>query len=198
MKLNSYPSAQEVYLGKSSKIAEASRISPEDTAYPELGMTVTEMKINGLKNPDIAEINISRSTPIERYTGNGKVAFIFMHSEVNRGVGIIRESSSGVIDTMVWDPLTQGGPRGIKINGGDTFQILMTGPTTYYEYWTPKGFMSKREGELVGLQDLLFLAEGTEDENGASIPEDLQVSPEFIAQRDELLSYIEGENNERS
>ncbi len=139
-----------VELPQANRLQVARRLLPAPSLMEDGKIVIREMKINDELSPDVALIEASTNTPVQRYEGDGEVTEIFYSTTDNKPIGVILMSPEGEISIQVYNPKTDGGQRGYSITKGWTMQTIIPDGTTltFLDYWLPKGFASP-EGELL-------------------------------------------------
>lgn len=137
-----------VELPRAEEIQSATRLFSEPSTLEDGKILIQEMEINGELNPDIALIDATSNTPVQFYDGDGEITDILYSTTDNNPVGVILMSPEGDVSLKVYNPKTDGGPRGYTITKGWTMQTIVPEGTTlrFFDYWTPRGF-ADREGE---------------------------------------------------
>ena len=107
-------------LPKTDELQVTTRLFPIPSAMEDGKILIQEMKINGKLSPDIALIDASVNTPVQYYDGVSKITDIFYSTTDNRPVGVILMSPEGEISLKVYNPKTDGGPRGYSVTKGWT------------------------------------------------------------------------------
>jgi hypothetical protein len=113
---------------------------------------IQEMKINGELSPDIALIDASTNTPVQYYDGESTVTDIFYSTTDNKPVGLILMSPEQEVSLYVYNPKTDGGPRGFSVTKGWTMQTIIPKGTTlrFFDYHSPKGYAEKEGDKMYG------------------------------------------------
>ena len=168
-----------VELPQADKLQIATRLLPEPSLMEDGKIVIREMKINGELNPDVALIEASTNTPVQRYEGEGEVTEIFYSTTDNKPVGIILMSPEGEISMQVYNPKTDGGQRGYSIKKGWTMQTIIPDGTTltFLDYWSPKGFASQEGEKMYGEVTL-------------SVVSDVEVLEKFKSAELQLNEYL--------
>ncbi len=138
-----------VNLPKANELEVTTRLFPDEISKMEDGrILIQEMKINGKLSPDIALIDASTNTPVQYYDGVSEITDIFYSTTDNNPVGVILMSPDGEISLRVYNPKTDGGPRGFSVTHGWTMQTIIPEGTTlrFFDYHSPKGY-TEREGD---------------------------------------------------
>ena len=137
-----------VDLPEADKLQITTRLFPEPSTMENGKILIQEMKINGELSPDIALIDASANTPVQYYDGVSKITDIFYSTTDNKPVGVILMSPEGVMSLKVYNPKTDGGPRGFSVTKGWTMQTIIPEGTTlrFFDYHFPKGY-TEREGD---------------------------------------------------
>lgn len=141
-----------VELPKTEQLQSATRVFPEPSTLEDGKILIQEMYINGELNPDIALIDATSNTPVQFYEGDGEITDIFYSTTDNKPVGVILMSPEGDVSLKVYNPKTDGGPRGYTITKGWTMQTIVPEGTTlrFFDYWTPRGFVDKEGEKMYG------------------------------------------------
>jgi len=141
-----------VELPQADKLQVATRLLPEPSLMEDGKIVIREMGINDGLSPDVALIEASTNTPVQRYEGDGEVTEIFYSTTNDKPVGVILMSPEGEISIQVYNPKTDGGQRGYSIKKGWTMQTIIPNGTTltFLDYWSPKGFASPDGERMYG------------------------------------------------
>ena len=169
-----------VDLPKADELEVATRLFPDEPSKMEDGkILIQEMKINGKLSPDIALIDASVNTPVQYYNGVSKITDIFYSTTDNKPVGVILMSPEGEISLSVYNPKTDGGPRGYSVTKGWTMQTIIPEGTTlrFFDYHSPKGYAEKEGDKMYG-------------ETVVSTVTDKEVLKKFKGAEKELLDYM--------
>jgi len=114
-----------VDLPYADKLQVPTRLFPEPSTMEEGKILIQEMKINGELSPDIALIDASANTPVQYYDGVSQITDIFYSTTDNKPVGVILLSPEGEMSLKVYNPKTDGGPRGYSVSKGWTMQTVI-------------------------------------------------------------------------
>jgi len=166
-------------LPKTDELQVTTRLFPIPSAMEDGKILIQEMKINGKLSPDIALIDASVNTPVQYYDGVSKITDIFYSTTDNRPVGVILMSPEGEISLKVYNPKTDGGPRGYSVTKGWTMQTIIPEGTTlrFFDYHSPKGYAEKEGDKMYG-------------ETVVSTVTDEKVLEKFKGAEKELLDYM--------
>ncbi len=166
-------------LPKVEELEVTTRLFPEPSTMEDGKILIQEMKINGELSPDIALIDASANTPVQYYNGESKITDIFYSTTDNKPVGVILMSPEGEISLSVYNPKTDGGPRGFSVIKGWTMQTIIPEGTTlrFFDYHSPKGYTEKEGDKMYG-------------ETVVSIVVDKQILEKFRNAERELLDYM--------
>ena len=141
-----------VDLPRAEELEVTTRLLPESSTMEDGKILIQEMKINGELSPDIALIDASTNTPVQYYDGVSKITDIFYSTTDNKPVGVILMSPKGEISLKVYNPKTDGGPRGYSVTKGWTMQTIIPEGTTlrFFDYHSPKGYAEKEGDKMYG------------------------------------------------
>lgn len=141
-----------VELPEADELQVTTRLFPEPSTMEDGKILIQEMKINGKLSPDIALIDACANTPVQYYDGESKVTDIFYSTTDNKPVGVILMSPEGEISLSVYNPKTDGGPRGYSVTKGWTMQTIIPEGTTlrFFDYHSPKGYAEKVGDKMYG------------------------------------------------
>lgn len=169
-----------IELPQSDELEVTTRLFPQPSTMEDGKILIQEMKINGELSPDIALIDASANTPVQYYDGVSKITDIFYSTTDNKPVGVILMSPDGEISLSVYNPKTDGGPRGFSVTRGWTMQTVIPEGTTlrFFDYHSPKGYTEKEGDKMYG-------------ETVVSTVTDEKVLEKFKTAEKELLEYIE-------
>ena len=139
-------------LPKADKLDVTTRLFPQPSTMEEGKILIQEMKINGELSPDIALIDASANTPVQHYEGESTITDIFYSTTDNKPVGVILMSPEGEMSLSVYNPKTDGGPRGFSVTKGWTMQTVIPQGTTlrFFDYHSPKGYTEKEGDKMYG------------------------------------------------
>ncbi len=168
-----------VDLPKSEELQITTRLFPKPSTLENGKILIQEMKINGELSPDIALIDASANTPVQYYDGVSKITDIFYSTTDNKPVGVILMSPEGEMSLSVYNPKTDGGPRGFSVTKGWTMQTIVPEGTTlrFFDYHSPKGYTEKEGDKMYG-------------ETVVSTVIDEKVLEKFKDAEKELLDYM--------
>lgn len=168
-----------VDLPQTNELQVTTRLSSEPSTLEEGKILIQEMKINGELSPDIALIDASSNTPVQYYDGESKITDIFYSTTDNKPVGVILMSPEGKLSLSVYNPKTDGGPRGFSVTKGWTMQTIVPMGTTlrFFDYHDPKGYMEPVGDKVYG-------------ETVVSTVSDEKVLKKFKEAEEKLLKYI--------
>jgi len=168
-----------VDLPKADVLEVTTRLFPEPSTMEDGKILIQEMKINGELSPDIALIDASSNTPVQYYDGVSQITDIFYSTTDNKPVGVILMSPEGEMSLKVYNPKTDGGPRGFSVTKGWTMQTIIPEGTTlrFFDYHSPKGYAEKEGDKMYG-------------ETVVSTVSDEQVLEKFRNAEKELLGYM--------
>lgn len=169
-----------VQLPQADELQVPTRLFPEPSTMEDGKILVQEMKINGKLSPDIALIDASANTPVQYYDGVSKITDIFYYTTENKPVGVILMSPEGEMSLSVYNPKTDGGPRGFSVTKGWTMQTIVPEGTTlrFFDYHSPKGYTEKEGDRMYG-------------ETVVSTIEDEKVLEKFKEAEKQLKEYME-------
>lgn len=169
-----------IELPQTDELEVTTRLFPQPSTMEDGKILIQEMKINGELSPDIALIDASANTPVQYYDGVSKITDIFYSTTDNKPVGVILMSPEGEISLSVYNPKTDGGPRGFSVTRGWTMQTVIPEGTTlrFFDYHSPKGYTEKEGDKMYG-------------ETVVSTVTDEKVLEKFKTAEKELLEYIE-------
>jgi len=168
-----------VELPEANELQIPTRFLPEPSTLEDGKILIYEMKINNKLSPDVALIDASANTPVQYYNGESTVTDIFYSTTDNKPVGVILMSPEGDISLKVYNPKTDGGPRGFSVTKGWTMQTIIPEGTTlrFFDYHSPKGYMEKEGDKVYG-------------ETVVSTVEDEKVLEKFRDAEKELRKYM--------
>ncbi len=168
-----------VDLPKADRLEVTTRLFSEPSTMEDGKILIQEMKINGELSPDIALIDASVNTPVQYYDGESKITDIFYSTTDNKPVGVILMSPEGEMSLSVYNPKTDGGPRGFSVTKGWTMQTIIPEGTTlrFFDYHSPKGYTEKEGDKMYG-------------ETVVSTVSDKQVLEKFSKAEGELRDYM--------
>jgi len=168
-----------VELPEAKELQITTRLLPEPSTMEDGKILIQEMKINGELSPDIALIDASANTPVQYYDGVSQITDVFYSTTDNKPVGVILMSPEGEISLMVYNPKTDGGPRGYAVTKGWTMQTIIPEGTTlrFFDYHSPKGYAEKEGDKMYG-------------ETVVSVVTDEEVVEKFREAEKELLDYM--------
>ena len=166
-------------LPKAEQLEVTTRLFSEPSTMEDGKILIQEMKINGELSPDIALIDASVNTPVQYYDGESKITDIFYSTNDNKPVGVILMSPQGEMSLSVYNPKTDGGPRGYCVTKGWTMQTIIPQGTTlrFFDYHSPKGYAEKEGDKMYG-------------ETVVSTVTDEEVLEKFRNAEKELLDYM--------
>lgn len=141
-----------VNLPKADELEVTTRLFPEPSTIEDGKILIQEMKINGELSPDIALIDASANTPVQYYDGVSTITDVFYSTTDNKPVGVILMSPQGDMSLSVYNPKTDGGPRGFSVTKGWTMQTIIPEGTTlrFFDYHSPKGYAEKEGDKMYG------------------------------------------------
>lgn len=141
-----------VQLPPAEELQVPTRLFSEPSKMEDGKILIQEMKINGKLSPDIALIDASANTPVQYYDGVSKITDIFYSTTDNKPVGVILMSPEGEMSLSVYNPKTDGGPRGFSVTKGWTMQTIIPEGTTlrFFDYHSPKGYTEKEGDKMYG------------------------------------------------
>ena len=168
-----------VDLPEADELEVTTRLFTEPSTMEDGKILIQEMKINGELSPDIALIDASSNTPVQYYDGVSQITDIFYSTTDNKPVGVILMSPEGEMSLKVYNPKTDGGPRGFSVTKGWTMQTIIPEGTTlrFFDYHSPKGYAEKEGDKMYG-------------ETVVSTVSDEQVLEKFRNAEKELLGYM--------
>ena len=168
-----------VDLPEADELEVTTRLFTEPSTMEDGKILIQEMKINGELSPDIALIDASSNTPVQYYDGVSQITDIFYSTTDNKPVGVILMSPQGEMSLKVYNPKTDGGPRGFSVTKGWTMQTIIPEGTTlrFFDYHSPKGYAEKEGDKMYG-------------ETVVSTVSDEQVLEKFRNAEKELLGYM--------
>ena len=141
-----------IELPEADELQVATRLFSEPSTMEDGKILIQEMKINGKLSPDIALIDSPINTPVQYYDGAGKITDVFYSTTDNKPVGVILMSPEGELSMKVYNPKTDGGPRGYTVTKGWTMQTIVPEGTTlrFLDYHSPKGYAEKEGDKMYG------------------------------------------------
>lgn len=168
-----------VKLSEAEQLEVATRLFPEPSTMEDGKILIQEMKINGELSPDIALIDASANTPVQHYDGESTIMDIFYSTTDNKPVGVILMSPEGGMSLSVYNPKTDGGPRGFSVTKGWSMQTIIPEGTTlrFFDYHSPKGYTEREGDKMYG-------------ETVVSTVTDEKVLEKFKNAEKELLDYM--------